>query len=142
MSIFFHNENVSLSTDEELVGEWINKSVNSLGFTVGELSFIFCSDEYLKKINFKYLNHDFFTDVITFDYSKEKLLFGDIYISTDRVKENAKIYSSYFNEELFRVIIHGVLHLCGFNDKTEEEKNLIRSKENEFLSSIDWKTGL
>ena len=142
MSIFFHNENVSLSTDEELVGKWINKSVNSLGFTVGELSFIFCSDEYLKKINFKYLNHDFFTDVITFDYSKEKLLFGDIYISTDRVKENAKIYSSYFNEELFRVIIHGVLHLCGFNDKTEEEKNLIRSKENEFLSSIDWKTGL
>ena len=142
MSIFFHNENVSLSTDEELVVKWINKSVNSLGFTVGELSFIFCSDEYLKKINFKYLNHDFFTDVITFDYSKEKLLFGDIYISTDRVKENAKIYSSYFNEELFRVIIHGVLHLCGFNDKTEEEKNLIRSKENEFLSSIDWKTGL
>ena len=142
MSIFFHNENVSLSTDEELVGKWINKSVNSLGFTVGELSFIFCSDEYLKKINFKYLNHDFFTDVITFDYTKEKLLFGDIYISTDRVKENAKIYSSYFNEELFRVIIHGVLHLCGFNDKTEEEKNLIRSKENEFLSSIDWKTGL
>tara|TARA_Y100000991_G_C21954041_1_gene341203 strand:+ start:187 stop:615 length:429 start_codon:yes stop_codon:yes gene_type:complete len=142
LSIFFHSENVSLSTDEELVGKWINKSVNSLGFTVGELSFIFCSDEYLKKINFKYLNHDFFTDVITFDYSKEKLLFGDIYISTDRVKENAKIYSSYFNEELFRVIIHGVLHLCGFNDKTEEEKNLIRSKENEFLSSIDWKTGL
>ena len=141
MSIFFHNENVSLSTDEELVVKWINKSVNSLGFTIGELSFIFCSDEYLKKINVKYLNQDFFTDVITFDYSKEKLLFGDIYISTDRVKENAKIYSSYFNEELFRVIIHGVLHLCGFNDKTEEEKNLIRSKENEFLSSIDWKTG-
>ena len=95
-----------------------------------------------KKINIKYLNHDFFTDVIAFDYSKEKLLFGDIYISTERVKENAKIYSSSFIEELFRVIIHGVLHLCGFNDKTEEQKILIRAKENEFLSLINWKTVL
>ena len=109
---------------------------------MGELSFIFCADEYLKKINIKYLNHDYFTDVITFDYSKEKLLFGDIYISTDRVRENSKTYNTYFNEELFRVIIHGVLHLCGFNDKTEDEKNLIRSKENEFLSLINWKTGV
>ena len=141
MSIFFHKENVSFSADEELVVRWVKESITSLGCVLGELSFIFCSDEYLKKINIKYLNHDFFTDVITFNYSNEKLLFGDIYISTDRVKENAKTYSSSFNQELFRVIIHGVLHLCGFNDKTEEEKNLIRSKENEFLSSIDWKTG-
>ena len=116
------------------------ESVDTLGFSVGELSFIFCSDEYLRKINAKHLKHDFFTDVIAFDYSKESLLFGDIYISIDRVKENAKIYSSSFNEELFRVIIHGILHLCGFNDKTEEQKTLIRAKENEFLSSIDWKT--
>ena len=135
MSIFFHKENVSFSIDEEFIVKWVKKSVNSLGFDVGELSFIFCSDEYLKKINIEYLSHDFFTDVITFDYSMKKLLFGDIYISTDRVKENAKTYSSSFKEELFRVIIHGVLHLCGFNDKTEEEKTLIRSKENEFLSS-------
>lgn len=142
MSIFFHKENVSFSTDEEFVAKWIKDSVYTLGFDLGELSLVFCSDEYLKKINIKYLNHDFFTDVIAFDYSKEKLLFGDIYISTERVKENAKIYSSSFNEELFRVIIHGVLHLCGFNDKTEEQKTLIRSKENEFLSSIDWKTVL
>jgi len=139
LSIFFHKENVSFTTDEELVVKWVKESVNSLGFSVGELSFIFCSDEYLKKLNFKYLNHDYFTDVITFDYSKEKLLFGDIYISTDRVKENSKTYNTYFNQELFRVIIHGVLHLCGFNDKTEEEKNLIRSKENEFLSLINCK---
>jgi rRNA maturation RNase YbeY len=140
LSIFFHKENVSFSADEELVVKWVKESIKSLGRTLGELSFIFCSDEYLKKINIKYLNHDFFTDVITFDYSNEKLLFGDIYISTDRVKENAKTYKSSFNQELFRVIIHGVLHLCGFNDKTEEEKTLIRNKEDEFLSLISWKT--
>ena len=133
---------MSFSINEELVVKWLDEIVKPLGFVIGELSFIFCSDEYLKEINVKYLNHDFFTDVITFDYSKEKLLFGDVYVSTDRVKENAKTYSSSFNKELFRVIIHGVLHLCGFNDKTEEQKNLIRAKENEFLSSIDWKTVL
>ena len=141
MSVFFHKENVSFSINEELVVKWLDESVRPLGFVIGELSFIFCSDEYLKEINVKYLNHDFFTDVITFDYSKEKLLFGDVYVSTDRVKENAKTYSSSFNKELFRVIIHGVLHLCGFNDKTKKEKTLIRSKENEALSTIDWKSG-
>ena len=132
---------MSFSINEELVVKWLDESVRPLGFVIGELSFIFCSDEYLKEINIKYLNHDFFTDVITFDYSKEKLLFGDVYVSTDRVKENAKTYSSSFNKELFRVIIHGVLHLCGFNDKTKKEKTLIRSKENEALSTIDWKSG-
>ena len=141
MSVFFHKENVSFSINEELVVKWLDESVRPLGFVIGELSFIFCSDEYLKEINVKYLNHDFFTDVITFDYSKEKLLFGDVYVSTDRVKENAKTYNSSFNKELFRVIIHGVLHLCGFNDKTKKEKTLIRSKENEALSTIDWKSG-
>tara|TARA_B110001450_G_scaffold46340_1_gene43075 strand:+ start:1647 stop:2024 length:378 start_codon:yes stop_codon:yes gene_type:complete len=125
-----------------MVVKWLKKSVNSLGFTIGELSFIFCSDEYLKKINIKYLTHHFFTDVITFNYTKEKLLFGDVYISIERVKENSKTYKTSFNEEMFRVIIHGVLHLCGFDDKTKEEKTLMRSKENGFLSSINWKTRL
>ena len=125
-----------------MVVKWLKKSVNSLGFTIGELSFVFCSDEYIKKINSKYLTHHFFTDVITFDYTKEKLLFGDVYISIERVKENSKTYKTSFNEEMFRVIIHGVLHLCGFDDKTKEEKSLMRSKENDFLSSINWKTRL
>ena len=125
-----------------MVVKWLKKSVNSLGFTIGELSFIFCSDEYIKKINIKYLSHHFFTDVITFNYTKEKLLFGDVYISIERVKENSKTYKTSFNEEMFRVIIHGVLHLCGFDDKTKEEKTLMRSKENGFLSSINWKTRL
>ena len=141
MSVSFHRENVSLIADEKLIIKWLTNSVNSLDYSIGELSFVFCSDDYLRKLNIKHLNQDYFTDVITFDYSKEMSLIGDVFISTERVKENAKLFNVSFNEELFRVIIHGVLHLCGFNDKTKEEKAEMRSKENDFLSLINWRTG-
>ena len=140
MSVSFHRENVSLNADEKLIIKWLTNSVNSLDYSIGELSFVFCSDDYLRKLNIKHLNQDYFTDVITFDYSKEMTLIGDVFISTERVKENAKLFNVSFNEELFRVIIHGVLHLCGFKDKTKEEKAEMRSKENDFLSLINWKT--
>ena len=140
MSVSFHRENVSLNADEKLIIKWLTNSVNSLDYSIGELSFVFCSDDYLRKLNIKHLNQDYFTDVITFDYSKEMSLIGDVFISTERVKENAKLFNVSFNEELFRVIIHGVLHLCGFKDKTKEEKAEMRSKENNFLSLINWKT--
>ena len=140
MSVSFHRENVSLNADEKLIIKWLTNSVNSLGYSIGELSFVFCSDDYLRKLNIKHLNQDYFTDVITFDYSKEMSLIGDVFISTERVKENAKLFNVSFNEELFRVIIHGVLHLCGFKDKTKEEKAEMRSKENDFLSLINCKT--
>ena len=140
MSVSFHRENVSLNADEKLIIKWLTNSVNSLDYSIGELSFVFCSDDYLRKLNIKHLNQDYFTDVITFDYSKEMSLIGDVFISTERVKENAKLFNVSFNEELFRVIIHGVLHLCGFKDKTKEEKAEMRSKENDFLSLIDCKT--
>ena len=140
MSVSFHRENVSLNADEKLIIKWLTNSVNSLDYSIGELSFVFCSDDYLRKLNIKHLNQNYFTDVITFDYSKEMSLIGDVFISTERVKENAKLFNVSFNEELFRVIIHGVLHLCGFKDKTKEEKAEMRSKENDFLSLIDWKT--
>ena len=140
MSVSFHRENVSLNADEKLIIKWLTNSVNSLDYSIGELSFVFCSDDYLRKLNIKHLNQNYFTDVITFDYSKEMSLIGDVFISTERVKENAKLFNVSFNEELFRVIIHGVLHLCGFKDKTKEEKAEMRSKENNFLSLIDWKT--
>ena len=140
MSVSFHRENVSLNADEKLIIKWLTNSVNSLDYTIGELSFVFCSDDYLRKLNIKHLNQDYFTDVITFDYSKEMSLIGDVFISTERVKENAKLFNVSFNEELFRVMIHGVLHLCGFKDKTKEEKAEMRSKENNFLSLINWKT--
>lgn len=138
MSVSFHRENVSLNADEKLIIKWLTNSVNSLDYSIGELSFVFCSDDYLRKLNIKHLNQDYFTDVITFDYSKEMSLIGDVFISTERVKENAKLFNVSFNEELFRVIIHGVLHLCGFKDKTKEEKAEMRSKENDFLSLIHW----
>ena len=141
MSVSFHRENVSLNADEKLIIKWLTNSVNSLDYSIGELSFVFCSDDYLRKLNIKHLNQNYFTDVITFDYSKEMSLIGDVFISTERVKENAKLFNVSFNEELFRVIIHGVLHLCGFKDKTKEEKAEMRSKENDFLSLINCRTG-
>tara|TARA_B110001454_G_scaffold118500_1_gene110641 strand:- start:758 stop:1186 length:429 start_codon:yes stop_codon:yes gene_type:complete len=141
LSVSFHRENVSLNADEKLIIKWLTNSVNSLDYSIGELSFVFCSDDYLRKLNIKHLNQNYFTDVITFDYSKEMSLIGDVFISTERVKENAKLFNVSFNEELFRVIIHGVLHLCGFKDKTKEEKAEMRSKENDFLSLIKWRTG-
>ena len=140
MSVSFHRENVSLNADEKLIIKWLTNSVNSLDYSIGELSFVFCSDDYLRKLNIKHLNQNYFTDVITFDYSKEMSLIGDVFISTERVKENAKLFNVSFNEELFRVIIHGVLHLCGFKDKTKEEKAEMRSKENDFLSLINCRT--
>ena len=104
--------------------------------TTGDLSVIFCDDEYLKRINVKYLGHDYYTDIITFDYSEKNLVSGDLFISIDRVDENARLNNVDFINELYRVIIHGVLHLCGYNDKTLKEKKEIRAKEDYFLSLI------
>ena len=103
---------------------------------VKEINFIFCNDEYLQKINKKYLQHTDLTDVITFDYSHEKKLLGDIYISIERVKENALIFDSTFKSEIARVMIHGILHLIGYNDKSKIEKKRMREMENKFLKKI------
>ena len=110
--------------------------IDDLGYNLGELSIIFCSDEYLIDINKRHLNHDYYTDIITFNYNIEKNLNGDLFISVDRVKDNASAFNENFNMELFRVIIHGVLHLCGFNDKTTKEQKEMRQKENHYLSLI------
>ena len=136
MKIFFHKESVSFPLDTTVINNWIENAVLSLGYSLKNLSFVFCDDEYLKNINIKYLGHDYYTDVISFDYSTEEGLVGDIFISIERVKENANNFKVSFNEELFRVIIHGVLHLCGFNDKTDKEIKEIRKQENHFLSLI------
>ena len=136
MKIFFHKESVSFPLETSAINDWIESAIFSLGYSIKNLSFVFCNDEYLKNINVQYLNHDYYTDVITFDYSGSDGLSGDIFISIDRVKENAKGFKVSFNEELFRVIIHGVLHLCGFNDKSEKEIKEIRKQENYFLSLI------
>jgi len=102
---------------------------------IKSISFIFCSDKYLQKINYKYLKHNDLTDVITFEYNETNDLEGDVFISIERVKENSKTYNVKFKAELARVMIHGVLHLMGYNDKKENEKSLMRKLENEFLKN-------
>ena len=136
MAIHFHNEDVIASFNKTTVTEWLNSCIQDLDYKTGEISIIFCSDDYLLDINKKYLNHDYFTDIITFNYNENNTIIGDLFISIDRVKENAKELKVDFNNELFRVIIHGVLHLCGYNDKTQDQQKEIRAKEDEFLDLI------
>ncbi len=100
----------------------------------GTVNYIFCNDDYLLEINKKYLKHDYYTDIITFDYKEEDEISGDIYISTERVEENSDIEKVHFTEELYRIVFHGVLHLCGYNDKSEEEQKQMRAKEDYYLN--------
>lgn len=112
---------------------WISDIISSEGFEEGDITYVFCDDEYLNRINIKFLDHDTLTDIISFDNTIGKQVHGEIYISTDRVRDNAKDFEVTLEDELHRVMIHGVLHFCGYNDKTQEEKQLIRKKENEAL---------
>ena len=118
---------------ESIYSDWIKAVFVSEGKRFEEINYIFCDDEYLLKINKEYLNHDYYTDIITFDNSVSSLIMSDIYISVERVKENASHYVVDFMDELRRVMIHGVLHLCGYKDKTTEEQELMTVKENEKL---------
>jgi probable rRNA maturation factor len=122
--INFHIEKVDVpDMNPEFLRLWLMDIVKSCHKSIGELSYIFCSDEYLLKINKEYLNHDYYTDIITFNYNQEEVINGDVFISIDTVRANAIEYA-HGNEqrELFRVIAHGVLHLCGYNDKTDSEQ--------------------
>ena len=103
---------------------------------IGDITFVFCDDNYLHKINLEFLDHDTYTDIITFDYSVGNEVISEIYISIDRVEENAKKYSQTFENEIHRVMIHGVPHLCGYNDKLAEERQIMRDKENHYLSLL------
>ena len=105
----------------------------------GNISLIFCSDQYLLKINEQYLNHDYYTDIVTFDYVENSVISGDLFISVDRVKENAGEIGVSFDEELYRVIFHGILHLCGYKDKTNAEKEMMREKEGFYLKKAGFK---
>ena len=136
MAITFHNEGVSPSVNTNRISSWLSSCIDDLGYNLGELSIIFCSDDYLIDMNKRHLNHDYYTDIITFNYNVEKKLNGDLFISVDRVKDNASAFNENFKMELFRVIIHGILHLCGFNDKTTKEQKEMRQKENHYLRLI------
>ncbi len=123
-------------TDFELVNEeafknWIIDIVDSEASAVGEINYVFCDDDYLHKINVEYLNHDTLTDIISFDYTVGNLIQGDIFISIERVKDNANDFNVSFEEELKRVMAHGVLHYCGYKDKTDADVELMRQKEEE-----------
>jgi len=132
--INFYSENDFEFQEEKSFDTWIRKVISSEEKQLGEINYIFCNDHYLYKINLKFLDHDTYTDIISFDNSEGDELNGDIFISTDRVTENAKEYNVDFSEELKRVIIHGILHLCGYGDKTESEAALMRQKEDEKIA--------
>ena len=129
--VFEDIEDISLDTEK--VEKWYSLVCEKEEKELGDISLIFCSDEYLLDVNRKYLDHDYYTDIITFDYTEEDVVGGDLFISVDRVRENASDLGLSFEEELKRVMIHGVLHLCGYKDKTEEDEILMRKKEDESI---------
>lgn len=121
--IEFINEDIDLPLfSHSKILEWINIIIQNNHCTTGDITYIFCSDSYLIDINRKYLNHDYNTDIITFNYNENKLISGDIFISTDTVLKNSKEYTTSFEMELYRVMIHGILHLVGFDDQTDEQQ--------------------
>jgi len=117
--------------DEQLFSDWLSKVISSESKHEGEINYIFCDDNYLVEINQQYLDHDTLTDIISFDYSVGNELHGDVFISVERVVENAQDFDVTFEEELRRVLVHGILHYCGYKDKNEEDENLMRQKEEE-----------
>ncbi|MDQ8011211.1 MAG: rRNA maturation RNase YbeY [Flavobacterium nitrogenifigens] len=117
--------------DEQAFSDWLSAVIVSEGKNEGEINYIFCDDEYLHKINVEYLDHDTLTDIISFDYTVGNELNGDIFVSVERVADNAKDFNVSFAEELKRVLSHGILHYCGYKDKSEEEAQLMRQKEEE-----------
>ena len=132
--IEFYSEGVEKIGEIETLSSWLVSVINSEDYKEGEITYVFCDDDYLLDINVKYLKHNYLTDIISFDYTLGKEVSGDIFISVDRVRENALIYSTSFQDELHRVMVHGILHFCGYNDKTDSEKELMRSKEDYYLS--------
>ena len=134
--IEFQNIECDLKIKKKEFSSWLNEIIIEENNSLGDIVYIFCDDDYLLAKNIKYLNHNTLTDVITFDYSKNKLISGDILISIDRVYENSNIFGVQFLNELQRVMVHGLLHLLGYNDKTEIEEKEIREKEDYYLEKI------
>ena len=132
--INFNYETDFILDNEEGVAAWLGTVITSENKKQGEISYIFCDDEYLHKINLEYLEHDTLTDIISFDYSMGNELHGDIFVSIERVKDNAADFSVTFEEELKRVLVHGILHYCGYKDKSKTDEVLMRSKENEKIA--------
>ncbi|MDB5119177.1 MAG: rRNA maturation factor [Sphingobacteriales bacterium] len=140
MRINFFNEDLTYNLKQKTATRlWISSTINQEGFTLQELNFIFCSDDYLLNINQQYLKHNTYTDIVTFDNATKKgVIVGDIFISIDRIKENSKAFNVSEADELHRVIIHGTLHLLGYKDKSKADKALMTQKEDQYLSARDF----
>lgn len=136
--IVFNYETPFELPNEIQTQEWIQKVVANNGFETGEINYVFCDDNYLHKLNVEFLNHDTLTDIISFDNTLGKLISGDIFISIERVEENAKDFKVSFENELHRVMIHGVLHYMGYKDKSDDDKTKMRNAENKALSNISY----
>ena len=136
MAIYFFSEEIDFELKEKLIRKrWLKSIATNAGYTVRELNYVFCSDEYLYRMNLEYLNHETYTDIITFDNSEKEFdVAGDIFISIDRVNENAKTHNQKVEIELNRVLVHGLLHLMGYKDNTKEESILMRNKEEESMN--------
>ena len=133
--ISYYNEDTDfLFKGKNLNNRWLRMVAGSEIRRIGDISIIFCSDNYILDVNMRYLQHDYFTDIITFDYCEGDKLSGDLFISVDSVRENALYYGTEFADELNRVMVHGLLHLIGYDDHTEEEQKVMREKENYYLS--------
>lgn len=136
-SILFHSEGIPFVLKQKAeIRKWIRSTIESENHRCGDISFIFCSDDYLIEMNIQYLNHDTLTDIITFDNSEEKgLIEGDVFISIDRIRDNSSQFNTSERDELHRVIIHGILHLLGYSDKGKEHKANMTAKENYYLEA-------
>jgi rRNA maturation RNase YbeY len=134
--ISYNSENTFYLENEALLSKWLEQVILNEEKKLGEINYVFCDDEYLHKMNVEFLNHDTLTDIISFDYTVGKIIQGDVFISTQRVADNALDYRVSFDEELHRVMVHGILHYCGYKDKTDEDANIMRSKENHYLQLL------
>jgi len=134
--IQFNSETGFTLEKQDTINKWISNVILSESFKEGDINYVFCDDEYLHKLNMEFLSHDTLTDIISFDYSIGKIIHGDVFISIERVEENAKIFNNRFLNELYRVLVHGVLHYCGYKDKTEADKKTMRSKEDFYLLQL------
>ena len=135
--ITFNYQTDFILDNQSQISDWIEEIMILEGYQMGDINYVFCDDSYLNKMNVEFLNHDTYTDIISFDYSLGKQLHGDIYISVERVIENAKIYQSSFKNELCRVMIHGILHYMGFKDKTNDQQKEMTEKENQCLLRLN-----
>jgi rRNA maturation RNase YbeY len=136
MIIYFYENIKHPVFPKRKINFWIRKTAENNNRNLGDVSYIFCDDDKILEVNKEYLKHDYYTDIITFDYSENATISGDIFISVDTVKSNSEKFNTDYKTELYRVIIHGILHLCGYKDKSPNDKKLMREKENESLSEL------